>query len=619
MSAYLHSRRVDPVASSTEHRTLQPRAGILDSWLPGHNLNYTHGLTGVDQTGNYRWSEALAICFLILSLGTLALRIWGMGLRHWRHLAGMQAPHQQTFWAINHTTWWPWMNRHLFAAPLWKKKHNKGFQLSSAIDNGTLPGRWNFILLFVYGMSNLAYCLCLPYHEKGVAAALRGRTGTLAALNLVPTVLFALRNNPLIYILQVSYDDFNLFHRWAARITIIEAIVHTGSWAGTVLKDGTIKDLENALRVEASYTWGMVATVCFTFIFLQAWSPIRHAFYETFLNIHRLVVVFSIVGLWYHLEKHGLPQLPWLKIIIAMWSLEWAWRVGRILYFARPFKLNTSYSPKIKVEAMPGEACRVTVDLARPWQPTPGCHAHIYMPALALWSSHPFSIAWAHETQPFSKEATLPTLEGEVLAPSAPAKSKQISFICRARNGFTRKMYERASQAEDLSFTTPGFIEGPYGGNHSLDSYGTAVLFAGGVGITHQVMYLKRLIQGAHDGTTCTRRILLVWTIPESDCLEWVRPWMDQVLRLPGRKNILRIMLFISRPKRKLEHLSDSVKMIPGRPNIASLIDEEIRHRQGAMAVTVCASGGFADDVRAAVRPRLEDGAIDFIEEAFTY
>jgi hypothetical protein len=37
------------------------------------------------------------------------------------------------------------------------------------------------------------------------------------------------------------------------------------------------------------------------------------------------------------------------------------------------------------------------------------------------------------------------------------------------------------------------------------------------------------------------------------------------------------------------------------------------------MAVTVCGSGGFADDVRAAVRPWLTEGCVDFIEEAFTY
>jgi hypothetical protein len=59
--------------------------------------------------------------------------------------------------------------------------------------------------------------------------------------------------------------------------------------------------------------------------------------------------------------------------------------------------------------------------------------------------------------------------------------------------------------------------------------------------------------------------------------------------------------------------------MFPGRPKIVPLLEEEMRNRVGAMAVTCCGSGPFADDVRAAVRPFLTQGSVDFIEEAFTY
>ena len=35
------------------------------------------------------------------------------------------------------------------------------------------------------------------------------------------------RNNPLIKWLNISFDTFNLLHRWFGRIVIIEAVVHT--------------------------------------------------------------------------------------------------------------------------------------------------------------------------------------------------------------------------------------------------------------------------------------------------------------------------------------------------------------------------------------------------------
>jgi predicted ferric reductase len=619
MSPYLYPGRVASAASTIANGVTG--RGILQVWDAGddENMDYSHGLTGVDQTGNYLWVEVTGYLFLAVGLLCLGLHIFNMGWRQMRHLSVMADPTRQNYWTRNQTRWWPWVQRHIFTAPLWNKRHNKSFQLSSAIDNGTLPGRWHTVVLVIYVALNIAYCCLLPYDVPmhSTIAALRGRSGTLAALNLIPTILFALRNNPLIPLLQVSYDDFNLMHRWCARITILEAVVHTAAWLGNTHAAGGWQEVADGLHLEPSYTWGMVSTVAFVFLGIQAWSPIRHAFYETFLNIHRLVVIFTLVGLYKHLELHGLPQLPWMHIVIAMWSIEIFFRLVRITY--NSVYLNKRPS-RIRVEAMPGEAVRVTITLARPWTPRPGCHVHIYMPRLALWSSHPFSVAWSpSQDTPTSKELTLSTLEGGVLAPSAPAQSKEISLICRARTGLTRKMYDKAAQAPNQEFTTWGAIEGPYGGHHSLDSYGTVILFAGGVGITHQVMYVKHLVNSYHLGTSAIQKLVLVWTVPESECLEWVRPWMDEILRMPGRKKVLRVLLFITRPKKHIDSSSTSVKMLAGRPPTKSLLETEIKNRVGAVAVTVCGSGPFADDVRCAVRPFLTEGSVDFIEEAFTY
>jgi predicted ferric reductase len=597
------------------------RRHFLSGWDAANldSLKYSYGLTGVDQDGNFLWVDTFLYMLVAIAVLLLGLRIANMFWRHQRHLSVMANPHNQNYWASNKTSWWPWLNRHVLAAPLWKKRHNASFQISSAIDNGTLPGRWHTIMLVVYVALNIAWCVALPYKvldHKATIAALRGRTGTLAALNLIPTVLFALRNNPLITLLQVSYDDFNLFHRWAARITIAEAIAHTVAWLYNTVYSAGWSAVGDGLRTEGSYGWGLVGTAAFTFIGIQAWSPFRHAFYETFLNIHRVMVIVALLGLYKHLEMHNLPQVPWLHLVIIFWAAEWFFRGLSIMYYGFSFKKMSS----IKVEAMPGEAVRLTIDLVRDWHPRPGCHVHMWMPRMAMWSSHPFSVAWAATLSADSKEMTLPILEGDaVMAPGAPQKSRQISLICRARTGLTRQMYERACKMPNEQFTSWGFIEGPYGGHHSLDSYGTVVLFAGGVGITHQVMYLKHLVAGYANRTTATQKVVLIWTVPDSDCLEWVRPWMDEILRMPQRKNVLRIKLFISRPKGRVESSSETVKMFAGRAKADALIEEEVRHRQGAMAVTVCGSGGFADDVRKAVRPWLTEGCIDFIEEAFTY
>jgi ferredoxin-NADP reductase len=146
-------------------------------------------------------------------------------------------------------------------------------------------------------------------------------------------------------------------------------------------------------------------------------------------------------------------------------------------------------------------------------------------------------------------------------------------------------------------------------------------MFAGGIGITHQVPHIRDLVQGYSDGTVAARKVVLVWIVKTTEHLEWVRPWMDVILQLPGRREILKILLFITKPRSPREVVSPSatVQMYPGRPNPQVILDKEIEDRVGAMAVTVCGPGSLADSVRDAARKRVDIASLDFIEESFTW
>jgi hypothetical protein len=154
-----------------------------------------------------------------------------------------------------------------------------------------------------------------------------------------------------------------------------------------------------------------------------------------------------------------------------------------------------------------------------------------------------------------------------------------------------------------------------------MHSYGTVMLFAGGVGITHQVPHVRDLVAGYANGTVAVRKVVLVWIIKSPEHLEWIRPWMTSILAMDKRRDVLRIMLFVSRPRstKEIHSPSTTVQMFPGRPNIETLIDLEIENQVGAMGVSVCGSGSLSDDVRCAVRNRQYAGSIDFVEEAFSW
>lgn len=635
---------------------------ILNSTWESAAAPFTEGLEGVDQAANFLFVNILVIMFMGLLAATLVYRWVNMGRAHLRHLVTLGSDRDQRYWMHNHNTFWPWIKKHLLYAPLGRVRHNREVQLSKAVSIGTLPSRFHTLLLLIYLGANIAYCVVLNYEVEessaAIVAEMRGRTGILAILNLIPTVLFALRNNPLIHITRVSYDTFNLLHRWCARVVIVESVAHTICWAVNTVQAGGWQQFSTSLAASTSYTGGMVGTVAFCAVGIGAISPLRHAFYETFLNTHRLMVIVGLAGTYVHVDWAHLPFTSYMNFVIALWVMEWLWRFGRVAYHNISRKRGFT---KITVEALPAEACRVTFELARPWRYEPGCHVHAYIPTMALWSSHPFSVAWGENktrNPPLEVEmeklhatslmppslrpdlthraSTYSTAHQQHLATTAEVNKKttnptgiltrtntvtSLSLIMRARAGMTRKLYDKASASPNSTFQTWGAIEGPYGGHESMASYGTVVLFAGGVGITHCVGYVHHLLSRYQQGTTSVQRILLIWSVPNTEALEWVRVWMDQILRMEGRRDVLRIQLFVTKPRHRGEVISNtgSVQMFPGRCNPATVLEKEMHERIGAVGVTVCGPGAFADSVRAAVRGVVTEGAVDFVEEAFTY
>ena len=348
-------------------------------------------------------------------------------------------------------------------------------------------------------------------------------------------------------------------------------------------------------------------------ISIQSVSFIRHAFYETFKHIHiGLLATLSVIGLWYHLKLANLPQIKLLIGAIVVWVIERSMRILRLVY-----RNIGSGGTKALVEALPGNAVRITVALARPWTFAPGQHAYLYMPSIGLWTSHPFSVAWSQEAENPHAEPGLASNTQEVLA----LRKTSISFVIRARTGVTNTLLQKTEVAPEGRMYTKCFVEGPYGKLNLMRSYGTAILVAGGIGITYQVPHVRDLVAGYANGTVAARKVLLVWIIQSPEHLEWIQPWMTEILAMDKRRDVLRIMLFISRPRstKEIHSPSATVQMFPGRPNMDTLIDMEIESQIGAMGVSVCGSGSLSDDVRSVVRRRQSRTNIDFIEEAFTW
>ncbi|KAL2136415.1 hypothetical protein VTI74DRAFT_3849 [Chaetomium olivicolor] len=586
---------------------------------------YNTGLNGVNQPNNMLFTDMLWWSLGVVGLMMLLIRIGQLAWAKLRLVTAMSLPgDQQGFWRVTQWDWMPGLKRGLIYAPLWKKRHNREIRLSGAANMGTLPSRFHAILLLGYLASNLAYMFILDWKNENkyaLCAEIRGRSGTLSVVSMVPLIIFAGRNNPLIGLLNVSFDTYNLLHRWMGRVAIIEVLIHFLAWAIVQVADDGWAGVKRRILYDRFISSGTVGVVAMAIMLVLAFSPVRHAFYETFLNTHIILALIAFICTWVHCVSAtvpgGLPQTPWILAIMALWLAE---RTARMLRLAYANWSSRGFTEAI-VEPMPGEACRVTMHLPRFVNIKPGQHAYLRFAGVNCWENHPFSIAWYEHSH--GKDDILPITEKDPLRGVGHPIGTTVSFIIGAHSGFTRKLYNKASSSSsNRAISMRAAFEGPYAGHHSMDSYGHCVLFAGATGITHQISYLRHLIEGHNAGTVATRRITLVWIVRDYEVLEWARPWMDQILRLPNRKQVLRIKLFVTRPRATSQVVSNSttVQMFPGRPNIPMLLGKEVGEQMGAMCVSVCGPGGLADDVRDAVRKVQDHGTVvDFVEESFTW
>ncbi|KAL4970082.1 ferric reductase family protein [Aspergillus stella-maris] len=554
--------------------------------------------------------------YSLLALGCFAafMLVWKMWFRiaaHMRRLASFNNERQRYFTPAHPTL--AKIKKHIVYAPLFRNRHNREFQLSSAVNMGTLPSRFHmFIIIGIIAMNVTLCCVTMPYKTEpdSIASLIVSRTGIMATVNLIPLVLTAGRNNPLIDLLEVPYDTFNLIHRWLARIVVCEALAHTFAWAIPKAQESGWDAAAQSFAHSDFIRSGLIATCAFTALMVHSPSAVRHAFYETFLHLHIAFVVVSFAFLWVHLD--GRNAQNFLLSAIILWALERFARLVIVLY-----RNIGGRSTKAVVEALPGDALRVTLKLSRPWHFKPGQHLYLYIPAIGWWMSHPFSVGWSDVEDVMSDEKGLPMNQRDVYGP----QQTTISLLIRRRTGFTDKLFQRAVSSVDCRTTLTAFAEGPYGSIHSMDSYGSVMLFAGGVGITHLVPFTRHLVQGYADGTVAARRVTLVWIIQSPEHLEWIRPWMTSILAMNRRREVLRIMLFITRPRntKEIQSPSSTVQMFPGRPNIDTLINMEVENQIGAMGALVCGNGSLSDDVRRACRSRQDKTQIDFIEESFTW
>ena len=239
-------------------------------------------------------------------------------------------------------------------------------------------------------------------------------------------------------------------------------------------------------------------------------------------------------------------------------------------------------------------------------------------------------------------------------------------LLCKRAGDWTRMLYDMAQAGSKLGdgARIKVVVEGPYGGpGHTIySSFSSAVLIAGGSGITYSLSVLEDLVLKDLNKESRVKSINLVWSIPDPASLVPLLPTLSSLVRKSvytpvrisvfytaaptGKQPSIITQALLSNmnppapsgarkiPTSTVDRLPPGVTLSAGRPNFRKIFDEAI---QGAvslgfgakddepitgMVVGVCGPLKMADDVSMAVSSidstrRDQVGGVEICEEVF--
>lgn len=484
-----------------------------------------------------------------------------------------------------------------------------------------IPTRFESIMVFVWVLLAIIFAsvnfqqnepnIFWPNNIEGEMARKVGDRSGIMVLYLIPQlILFAGRNNFLIWLSGWQQSRFIMIHKWLARISFLLIVVHG---VGLTLNGKTLGKYESR-NAQSYMQWGYVATVAAAIMVFQSMMLFRKQNYELFLGVHIIMAVFFVIGGWLHTADDNY-QL-WFYAASAVWALDRAVRVGRLAVFGVKVA---------NVQLISMETLRVTVPRPAFWKPFPGCIAFIhFLRPTCFWQSHPFTIV------------------------DSVTDSNTITFYLKVKGGITHGLYQYLSKQPGNTANIKVSIEGPYGTRSALNRFENIVLLAGGTGIPALYAHALDTVQKG----MAKQSIKLYWTVRHYRSVEW---FYQELLKLENTN--VQVVVYVTQPLLGLiapivnhaadlsseeeeeeqaelaEKKSDTqesgdyvstlkqrlpfVEFREGRPEMKQLVEEEIGAAQGAIAFMSCAHGSLVDDTRRAVAEGLNktNHRVDLFEE----
>ncbi|KAM3547734.1 hypothetical protein MY1884_009459 [Beauveria asiatica] len=506
-------------------------------------------------------------------------------------------------------TWATKVNAYLVDPPLIGSKHS-----TPIWGLGIMPTRGQALFILYLWVMNVILS-CVGYESEPdsgretareeMMRTVANRMGVLAYANVPLVILYAGRNNLLLWLTNWSHSTFLLLHRWMAFICMMHAVLHSLVYLEIALhSEGWADEL-----TEPYWYWGSAGTIGFVILCVKSIQPLRQRIYEIFLAAHIIITVLVIVCSYKHVNvkyTDAWGYQNWLWMACAIWGFDRLVRLGRSLRAG----FKRAYFTPIDEDYYRLDVPGVSAD----------GHVYLYFPTIStwrFWENHPFSVAGVTCLQEICSTASS-ELNGEkrkekdIAASAIPIgnslgsgsdsesvtirKESGIAVFIRRQSGVTALVAKRGPYASGI----PVFVEGPY--NHKMTfvqqdhpepshDFPNLLCIAGGVGITGVLPALDRF-NTASAAALGTKK--LYWgarTWPLVHEIERMQLLQGRLASDEGSSNSSTV------GQRRWGDVD--VRLAVGeRLDIRRILTEELRRQRGGTVVVVCGPAGMVDQVR---------------------
>ncbi|KAI1768925.1 FAD-binding domain-containing protein [Hypoxylon sp. FL1150] len=300
--------------------------------------------------------------------------------------------------------------------------------------------------------------------------------------------LLASRANVIAFIVGMSYERLNWLHRWVARTMFVTASVHGFTfWHEWVQHDMVDWELEMMPMVKYGFgAWGILLWMTIT-----SFKPFRSMAYELFVIQHILAAIIFLWVVYVHVPKSARYNV-WFAI--AALCFDRAFRLGLLFWHNIKLRPNRSCCEGgqwigHQTQLSPvGESMTVLTikDVHFKWKP--GQHLYLWMPSVAPFEAHPYTIASAHQMP----ETCI---------------CNSIQLVVRAHSGFSKRLNRIARKLETSSQkkTLTALVVGPYGHPTCWDAFETLVLISASTGASYTLPLLESVLRSK--ATSCIKRV----------------------------------------------------------------------------------------------------------------